>query len=310
MNTVSNAMHESSAPVKVLAPVEIPWTRRFYWLLRRELWENRSIYVAPLAIAAVFLLGFLVRVGGLPARMRSAAALEPMKQYAALAQPYDMVAALVMITVILVAVFYSLDALYGERRDRSSLFWKSLPVSDTTTVLAKASIPLLIMPLLGVLVTALAQFLMLLVSSAALAAAGQSPGTLWREVSLGRSSLLLLYHMFAVHVLWHAPLYAWLLLVSAWARRAPFLWAFLPPVAIWHLEQIVFNTSHVLGYLKYRLEGNGMDALLMPGTMPMDPMTQATPGRFLTSAGLWGGLVVAALFLAAAVRLRRYRGPI
>ena len=51
-----------------------------------------------------------------------------------------------MLTAFLVGVFYCLDALHGERRDRSILFWKSLPVSDLTTVLAKASVPCRVLP--------------------------------------------------------------------------------------------------------------------------------------------------------------------
>ena len=59
-------------------------------------------------------------------------------------------------------MFYCLDALYGERRDRSILFWKSLPVSDLTTVLSKASIPIVVLPLLTFAVTVATQLIMLL----------------------------------------------------------------------------------------------------------------------------------------------------
>jgi len=200
--------------------------------------------------------------------------------------------------------------LYGERRDRSTLFWKSLPVSDTTTVAAKATIPFVVLPLLAFAVGVATQFLILLLTSAVLAASGQSVAMLWAQISLPRMSLLLLYHLLMVHVLWHAPLYAWLLLVGAWVRRAPFVWAFLPPVALCFLEKIVFGTTHFLDMLRYRLNSNGMDVLLAQGHFPTDPMTQMTPLRYLSSPGLWIGLAFAVVFLAAAVRLRRYRGPI
>jgi ABC-2 type transport system permease protein len=310
MNTQSNAMAESSVESQVLAPAAISPTRRMYWSVRRELWENRSIYFAPLAVAGFSFLAFMLGVFHLPEKMRAAAALDPMKQHHAISGPYDFAAALIMLTTMIVGVFYCLDALYGERRDRSVLFWKSLPVSDLTTVLAKASIPLVFLPLLGLAITMATQLIVLLLSSALLAGSGQSVATLWTQLSLSRMSLLLLYHLLTIHVLWWAPLWCWLLLVSAWARRAPFLWAFLPPFALCYLEKIAFNTTHFTALLLYRFAGNGMEAVTVPGTMPMNPMTQPTPGQFLISPGLWIGLAIAAAFLAAAVRLRRYQGPI
>ena len=83
----------------------------------------------------------------LPRSMRELAAQHPVNQQVALAMPYSHAAMLLMVTAFIVGVFYSLDALHGERRDRSILFWKSLPVSDLTTVLSKASIPLVVLPL-------------------------------------------------------------------------------------------------------------------------------------------------------------------
>ena len=232
-----------------------------------------------------------------------------MQLHKLIARPYDIAALLIMGTTFIIALFYSLDALHGERRDRSILFWKSLPVSDLTTVLSKASIPLVVIPLLSFAVTVVTQFIMLLLSSAVLLGSGLSVATLWTQVSLPQMSLLLLYHLVMVHALWYAPIYAWLLLVSGWARRAPFLWATLPLLAIGVAEKIAFNTSHFAAMLEDRIRGGGA-AVTLPGRLPMDPMTHLTPGHVFTSPGLWIGLAVAAVFLAAAVRLRRSRGPI
>jgi ABC-2 type transport system permease protein len=116
--------------------------------------------------------------------------------------------------------------------------------------------------------------------------------------------------------LWYAPIYGWLLFISGWARRTTFLWAVLPLVAITVLERIAFNSSHFAHLLVYRAIGWFMRAFTLDthGGPPIDPhylpLTQLTPGRFLSSPGLWVGLAVAAGFLAAAVRLRRYREPI
>src|SRR5437016_3207571 len=164
MSTHSHAMPESPVESQVGAPAVISATRRMYWSVRRELWENRSIYIAPLAVAAVALFAFLISaIAGI---WEKALKLDPAQSREAVAMPYDMAAGLMMLTGILVSVFYCLDALYGERRDRSILFWKSLPVSDVTTVLAKATIPLVVLPLLTFAITVAMQWIMLFVSSA------------------------------------------------------------------------------------------------------------------------------------------------
>ena len=93
-----------------------------------------------------------------------------------------------MLTTFVVGVFYCLDALHGERRDRSILFWKSLPVSDLTTVLSKASIPLVVLPLLTFAITVVTQWIMLLLSSAVLLGSGLSVATLWTQLSLFQMS--------------------------------------------------------------------------------------------------------------------------
>ncbi len=239
--------------------------------------------------------------------MRDAMALDPMRHQELVEQPYTFAAFFLMGISFIVAMFYCLDALYGERRDRSILFWKSLPVSDLTTVLAKASIPLLILPLLTFAITIVTQWIMLLLSSAVMLARGQSVATLWSHLPLFQMSLMLLFHLVAIHGLQFAPIYCWMLLVSGWARRAPLLWAVLPPLAIGVAEKIAFNTSHFAALLGY-LFGGGPE--IATGKMAMAPLTPLAVGQFLINPGLWIGLVVAAAFLAAAVRLRRYREPI
>jgi len=309
MNTQSNAIPESPLESQVIAPAVISATRRMYWSVRRELWESRSIYIAPLAVAAVILFGFLISTIGLPHKMRALSALDPMQQHELIEQPYSFAALLIMGTTFIVGVFYCLDALHGERRDRSVLFWKSLPVSDLTTVLSKASIPLVVLPLLTFAITVATQLIMLLLSIAVLLGSGLSVATLWTQLSLFQMSLMLLYHLLTVHALWYAPIFGWLLLVSGWARRAAFLWAVLPVLAIGVVEKIAFNTSHFAALLGSRVGGGAEAVAFAPGSV-LDPMTQLTLGKFLSSPGLWIGLAVAAAFLAAAVRLRRYQGPI
>jgi ABC-2 type transport system permease protein len=305
MNIHSNALPEASLGSQGIAPAVMRATQPLYWSIRRELWEYRSIYIAPLAVAAVTLFGFMIASIG-----RALSENDPAQRLHVLQEPFTFAMGVIMATAFIVAIFYSLDALHGERRDRSILFWKSLPVSDFTTVLSKASIPLFILPMLAFAIVVVMQFIMLLLSMLVLQGSGLNAATLWTRSALPETWLMLLYHLVTVHILWHAPLYAWLILVSGWARRGAFLWALLPPVAIGVIEKMAFHTTHIFSFFGYRLNG-GIEAQTMPGGFPIDPMmTHLTPGRFLSTPGLWLGLIVAAAFFAAAVRLRRYQGPI
>jgi ABC-2 type transport system permease protein len=303
MNTTFNTVPEfeprGSTP-SVLSP-----TRPFYWSVRRELWEFRSIYIAPLAVAGVFLFGFIISIIHLPAKIR---ALDPMKQHEFITQPYNFVALAIMAATFLVSIFYCLEALHGERRDRSILFWKSLPVSDLTAVLSKASIPLVILPLLTFVITVIAHCFMALIGGAVLLGAGQGG---WSHISLFPLWVMLFYHLVAIHALWFAPFYGWMLLVSAWARRAPFLWATVPLLAIGVVEKIAFGGSYLSALLFYRL-GNGPEGVpFATGNMEIThSMPVLPPWKFLLSPGLWLGLLITAGFLIAAARIRRNRGPI
>src|SRR5436309_8030046 len=305
MNTESNVGSESSAVTDRRYSI-----RQFYWSVKRELWENRSIYVAPSIVAAIILFGSFVGSFHLPERRYNALLLDPARQKAAIELPYDIVAMMLIFTAFIVGVFYCLDALHGERRDRSILFWKSLPVSDLTTVLSKASVPLAILPLVIFGIIVLVQFFMLLWSSAILLPSGLA-ATTWTRFNLLQQSVILLYSLIVI-VLWHAPIYAWSLLISGWARRATFLWAVLPLLAIGVLEKFAFDTSHFASILKDRLFGaaNTAFAFQPHRGVAIDSLVQLTPGRYLTTPGLWIGLAFAAAFVAVAVRQRRYRGPI
>ena len=308
MTTPSPTLNGTFEP-QAAPPAALASTRPFYWSVRRELFEYRSIYLAPLAISGVVLLGFMVMLVRLPRTMRTAMAMEPMAHRHALAQHYEVTAALIMAAAFIISIFYSLDSLYGERRDRSILFWKSLPVSDLTTVLAKACIPLLVLPILSFAITLVVETIMLLLSSAVVAGSGFSVADYWNSLELYQTLWGLAYHLVTVHMLWYAPLYCWLFLVSAWSRRTPFLWAVLPPFAVVIFEKVAFHTSYFLNFLNYRFSG-GNEAVGTPNGNMLDPDMHMTPGPFLITPGLWLGLLAAAVFLFIAARLRRQRSPL
>jgi ABC-2 type transport system permease protein len=305
MNTQSDAIPESPIESQGIVPAALSATRPMYWSVRRELWENRSIYIAPLAVAGVLLFGFLIATIG-----RAVATGDPTRRAGVLAEHNGFAEGLIMATTMIVAIFYSLEALHGERRDRSILFWKSLPVSDLTIVLSKASVPIVILPLLTFAIIVVIQTIMAGLSTVVALGSHLNVPTPWSQMALFQMSVMLLYHLVTVHAIWHAPFYAYLLLVSAWARRAAFLWAFLPLLAIGVVEKIAFNTTHFAHMLGHRLSGpeafdiKAMESATTHASMMLDP------GKFLSAPDLWIGLGFTALFLFAAARLRRYRGPI
>jgi ABC-2 type transport system permease protein len=296
MNTQTN-LAQSAIPHPSAA---LSTARVLYWSIRREIWENRSIYVAPLAAAVLFLLGFAINLLGLRYRLGASPLGHSHSRF-------ELSATLIMGTGLIVGVFYSLDALYGERRDRSILFWKSLPVSDLVTVLSKLCIPLFIIPLFSFVISLATQFVMLWVSSVIMIGSGVNNVASFADFSFLHVSVVLLYHFVTVHGLWYLPIYGWMLMISAWAPRAPFIWAFVPPLVVAAVEKVALNTSYFLTLLQDRLAGLGGG---MEARHSEDFMATLIPHNFFGTPGLWSGVAVAAVFIFVAVRLRRYRGPI
>ncbi len=304
---------ENASAARETAVSALPATRPLYWSIRRELWENRSIYLAPLIVAAVVLFASLINVTGLPKKVRALAASGGAEQHEQLVKSFGMAPAPIMLATFLVALFYSIDALYGERRDRSILFWKSLPVSDRTTVLAKASVPLVLLPAIAYVLSVAVVLVMVLYATSVLLVNGLSPAPVLRELSLG-SQLIIMFYGLAVHALWFAPIYCWLLLLSVWARRMPALWAALPPLVLLMMERMVSTARPLSSLLKYRLVGGmseGFTTFRQPaGDSVVERLSELTPLRFLSAPGLWVGLGFAAVCVFTAVRQRRKREPI
>lgn len=309
MTSPSDAIDEPAVAPQEAAPAAFTWRRLFYWSVRRELWENRSVYIAPLAMVAFALLGVLLSTIALPHYLRAVA--EGTAKPGRLMGPYSFVAFSVMLVQFFVAAFYSLGALHSERRDRSILFWKSLPVSDLVTVLSKAAIPLIVVPVVTFAIIFSAQLFVMLWSTLVTLVNGISPTLLWSHLDLSTMWVVLPYGLI-VNALWQAPVFAWFILVSGWARRTPILWAVGPFVAPALVEAGAFRTSHIGQFLGERLFGGFAEAYSIKGDggKAIHYITQLNPVRTFTLAELWIGLAAAAAMLAAAVWLRRRREPI
>lgn len=311
MSSSSEALNLSQS--KTNPPTPSHTTQPFLWSVKRELWEYRSIWIAPSVAAALVLFGFSLRTLKLPQMIHAVGKLPPMAQNAAMAAPFAMAAGTIMFTGLIVSVFYCLGALNNERRDRSILFWKSLPVSDVTTVLSKTFIPFVVLPLTVSAIALVTQLIMLLLGSAILLANGIGPATLWTHWPPVQMTAVMLYFV-AINVLWYAPIYGWLLMVSSWARRMAFLWAVLPWLGLAVLEKIALDSGYVWSFLTYRLKGAVREGFFFPPgphkpTDVIEPLKLLAPAHFLSTPGLWLGLLAGAIFIAAAIWFRRMREP-
>jgi ABC-2 type transport system permease protein len=307
-STVDIITPAAAAPETEVAAT-LPWTRTFYWSVRRELWEHRAIYLAPLAVAAFAVIIHLLSALVIP--HERGAILAHSAHGREFMGAYDALSGVIVIAALLVGVLYSAGALHGERRDRSILFWKSLPVSDTTAVLSKAAIPLLVLPVIMFVLVAAASALMITLQSAVWTLQGYDPRALWARLDLPFLWLALAYGL-PFMALWYAPIYAWLLFVSSWAPRWPFLWAAAPLFAVLMVEHgALHNTS--AHWMVERWLGGGV---LQPysvggaGAVWIQSLADLEPARIYTLPQLWLGVAGAALLLAATVRMRRTRGAL
>ncbi len=296
--------------------------RPFIWSVRREIWENASVYIAPVAAAILTLAAFAFVVGkarlDVPGMDLSRLEMSDTPTLMLMA-----VSGFILLgTTSVVGLFYALGALQHERRERSILFWKSLPVSDAVTVLAKAAVPIVVLPCISIAVMVVTHVLLLAGGAVFLAAHGVDATLALGQPGLVRVEVLLIYLTFAL-ALWHAPVYGWALLVSGWARNVSLLWAVLPPAGLAIFQMLAFGDDSVGRIMRHRLfqgpvaafrmsrpEIEGLRGFNMAEPHTDMPLPHIDPMGFLASPGLWLGLAFAGACLAAAVWLRRYRDPV
>lgn len=291
-------------------PPAAPLGRTLVTLVRREFWEHRGIWMWPVCVAGLLVVGAFLAHGTFDAppfaNAESKVALSTLLQWG-LWVPLNLV-------MLICVTFYLLDCLYAERRDRSILFWKSLPVSDGLTVLSKFLVAVVIVPF-GVFALAVATHLVFSVVVAMRVALHNAPAILgWNGLEWLRTVLTLLL-VLVIGLLWYAPVAASLLLISAWARRNPFVWATLPPLVAPLLERILFGTHYLWSFVRYRTGGIWHTLLL--GHSHLITHQRVRPfGTLLNDLNfrsafldvdLWLGVAAAAALVFATIRIRRYR---
>jgi len=278
--------------------------KKFGVLLRREFWEFRSLWLSP-AIGAAFLivgaiLGSLHLGNGV--HITVDARTPAVIGHAAGAQFLAAIAAFIGLFAAVAIAIYLLDCLYSERKDRSILFWKSLPVSDLETVTSKLVIALVVVPLLAI---ALALVLLPLLMGIGALVVPEIRTHFGELIAGSLLALPRLLGMFIVVALWYAPVATYLLLASVLARHPPLIYAALPPVAIGLAESMFSGTHHFWEFIGQRLQpwlANGLS-----GASSQDwTNVGSTWWHALGDPALWVGLAAAGVMLFAAIRLRRY----
>jgi ABC-2 type transport system permease protein len=303
---------------------------KFIWLLRREVWESRAIWIAPAICAGLAIIGALLFALSGPfdvdaeTLQQVSAQMTPEKTtslvgfgLAALAIPF-------FVAVTLVQVFYAADALYGERRDRSILFWKSLPVSDSATVLSKLTVAAVVMPLTAAVAAIGTQVVVCAILSAKLAALLPVVPHLWSPVAWG-SWLASLLYLLVAGAIWYLPVLAWLLLVSSWAPRSPLMFGLGSPLALIFAEFLLFRTHHLGALIGERIGNTGFLARAMGHPahdggaivihmkhfdVPESLFSLMQPAQYFASPDVWLGVLVAAAMVAATIWMRRYRDTV
>ena len=298
-------------------------------LIRRELWEHRSLYVVP---AVLILISTLISVTGQVAvsaaereidlAILGAANLSDEERAAAINVLLTVFSWIFVVTMGVVTIFYALDALYAERRDKSILFWRSLPVTDWATVVSKLLTASVVIPVITLAAIGIAHVLILIASSLWIAARGVDAFSLiWGAAPLFDNWAATLIVLLALSI-WVSPFVGWFLFVSGFTKRSPFLTAFLPLIVLPMLERILIGTTLFTEMLLARMpfavpiiRRVGEDEFAIESESELLDLAREgisllsfiDVGRFLGSPSVWIGAVVCGLFCTAAVYVRRYR---
>jgi len=314
-------------------------------MVRREFWEHRSLWIAPLVWAGIIILlslwlFFVIIPRHAPAGVLEATHVEEFHglseadrqdlgqalqsgkgqeaKEAGISFSFLGITQMISLFACIVVFFYLIDCLFTERRDRSILFWKSLPLSDTQTVLSKLAVALVVIPIGVLLLGAATQFVLYSIFWL------RFHGTLLGNV-LTDWSIVAWLQAFVVElaillcgVIWYAPIAAYFLLLSAWARKLVFLWAIVPLAAIPALEGMFFQSRHFLEFMGRRFFGFVPAMHLDPGAFNMGShgvagprigniLAQVDVSGVLLSGEAWAGVAAAAVMVYVTIRIRRYR---
>jgi ABC-2 type transport system permease protein len=295
-------------------------------LVRREIWEHRSLYITPAVVGLVMVLTLLtafvfasgyqeiVDIGIMGAQNLAG---DAERRAALLAVLIGNTVPFIIAGAIL-TVFYCLDSLYAERKNKSILFWRSLPITDAETVISKFLTTALAIPLIAFAVIVITHLFILAITGVFVSIEGGSSMLLvWSSAPLFDvwAGMLIVTILLPV---WFSPFIGWFLFVSAWTKRSPLLMAFLPLILLPVLEYWVFRTHLIADAIQTRFDQLPMFKGIEPELFfdeeqfiaNMDAISLLAyidVGKFLASPQMWAGVIVCGLLMTAAIYVRRYR---
>lgn len=296
-------------------------------LIKREMWEHRSIYVTPLAVACIVTLGTLaalVFASGFAAELDIAIfgatnIAGDAERKLVLTGLFIGTSWLFLFALGVLTVFYTLDSLYAERKDKSILFWRSLPVTDAETVISKLITAVVVIPVVTVIAIIATHLVNLVVTSVWVSAKGGDAVLLiWGSVPLLDNWLAVLIVVLATAI-WLSPFIGWFLLVSAFTKRSPLLMAFMPLVLIPLIEAIFLRSKYFVDVVFARggvmplFRGMDMNTFFDKDRLQVNEEIVSLLGhldvaRFALSPAMWAGVIVCGLLTTGAIYIRRYRG--
>jgi ABC-2 type transport system permease protein len=326
MNAVTSTLGKPSKP------------GAFKWLIKREFWENRGGFLwAPVITGGIFVVLYSLAALILSIAGRSSNEIRlddaPNKAHAIVGGIGDamLLGGVILACVVLafVVFFYALGTLYDDRRDRSVLFWKSLPVSDTHMVLSKLAWALVLAPLLAIGIGILIGVAMWLISALTITVNGLPAGGALFTHSHPLRIIGGVISSLPVYMMWSLPAVGWLMFCSAWARSKPFLWAVLVPV----LACVIVSMTDILPGLDirhdlvwYTVVYRGLLSVVPGAWFPTleggaaNPHTEInTPDELanaidltrswhaFATADLWIGAAIGVALIVGAIHLRRWR---
>lgn len=313
----------------------------FATLLRREFQENRAGFLwTPIVVGGVFTL--LTTIGLVTAMAKGPKAglvidgvpLSELvgrlgsEELAKLGGGVDIALAglwmLIQAALYFVVLFYLLGALFDDRRDRSVLFWKSLPVSDGKAVLSKAASAVFVAPLIAWAASVAFGLVLLLVLSAYALWLGLNPiAAVWGPAS-PLSVFAATLAMVPLTALWSVPMVGWMLLCSAFATNRPFLWAIGVPAltglmlawlgvlkvfrdgAEFYWQQIFLRlVGGIVPGSWVWFDDGAVSIGFEPGTGSMIDSLVSGAQSLVSNPATWIGAVVGAALIFGAIELRR-----
>jgi ABC-2 type transport system permease protein len=279
----------------------------FFWLIRREFWERRAIFVVPAAISAALIL---VALFGRTQIITDVPLESPFVGRIYLGAT----GALFITIMMLYSSLYLLDCLYDDRRDRSVLFWKSLPISDTDTVLSKLVVALFAIPLVSFVAADITSLIVAFIVS--VRARSVIGGALWEGRDWLQMQVLWMY-VIVTSAIWYLPVAGWCLMVSAWVKRAPMLWSVLPLLVAYLIERFFLGTHYLAQLIGGRLAGYASAAFHGDAPGSWSAHEAATTAwnfidmrGFISNPATWAGLAVGAAMVAAAIQMRMRRSEV